>query len=581
MTVIPTGPIEIREQPTGSHISIARKPVLTYVELDEDVAAGDTDKSASELDRDGGNAWQSDDRVIDTVVDPQSGTYLEGERHVCLYHAHSGSYIPVSGVQWHLGKADQNIPIGDSGKVLIWKISSGGDHEESAQKVTAFDWFETGAKRGASVLVYQQLQSRRWYFVTLPSGGLAGSCISLEARLGSTSSGTAFSGTAAKIEYDEVAINHGSAFQLSTSGATKGEVSVGASGLVEVYLHGAASAASGASGSISQWWVEHKKKGGSYVAIEDSKTLLHHPAIGSGQETGFIKKQLNVAHGDTLRVMAQRVAGSDSLQADSLSGGGPTSYFGVHFLCPGDTHDYEPELTETGGDGTTLRLDGYYELDESGGDRLNGSGSLLKIDDIGGTSTGYGTGQNGNSLQLDSLNNELSSSYTGASSLRPASERFNIAFWINVNDVTNGDPTGFQQIIGLAGITGWQVHLDKTQGIRWRVTGPGLTLTATDYTALETDKWYFVVGKVDGPNQIISIRVRAADYSLDQTHTATGPTSYGWDTPPGSFAYTLTNTAATWYMNFQLDDIGIWSDHILTPGQEDFLFGAGRGRLLL
>lgn len=90
-----------------------------------------------------------------------------------------------------------------------------------------------------------------------------------------------------------------------------------------------------------------------------------------------------------------------------------------------------------------------------------------------------------------------------------------------------------------------------------------------------------VVGKVDGPNQIISMRVRAADWSLDETHKATGPTSYGWDTPPGSFDFTLSNTVASWFMNFRIDEMGIWSDRILTPGQQDFLFGAGRGRMLL
>jgi len=268
-------------------------------------------------------------------------------------------------------------------------------------------------------------------------------------------------------------------------------------------------------------------------------------------------------------------------QADSLSGGGPTSYFGIYFLCPGDTKDYSLELTKTSGAGDTLKLGGYYPLGEASGDRDSSSGALLELEDTGGNSTGSSGGLIGDTVHLDLVDNKLSKGYSGITELRPASERFNIAFWIQLEDIVSGNPSDFHTIVGLDGTTGWQVHLDKTSGLRWRVTGPGFTQTTTPYVALDLDAWYFVVAKVDGPNQLISLRVRAADGSSDVTQSAVGPDKYGWELAPGSYNLFIRNTVATWFMNFRIDELGIWSDQILTLGQEDFLFGAGRARELL
>jgi len=579
-------PLEIRHLQGGSHINLARMPVLTYAELDEDLAARDEDKEATDLDRDPNDPidpWHTDTRKVPNLTDPQDGTYLEGERHVCFFHEHIGKFIPLPGVHWHFGKADQDIGIGGSGKVLIWKVGDSDDHEASEQKVTAHDWYGLGAKRGASILVYQHLQSRRWYFISFPAhGALVDACFSIEARLSDATIGAGFGTTATPIPYDEADIDVGAGFILSTAGPTQGEITVIAGGLVELYHQDAGSVSGTMVGeNISQWWIEHKRAGGAFAAIEDTKTLLHHPNIGNGQETKFLKKQFVAAYGDVFRVQAKRIVGSDTLQADSLSGGGPTSYLGIHFLCPADTTDYEPELTNTTGGDQYPKMVGYFGLEETSGARGNESGAALDLNDVGTTATGSASGFVNNAVQFDDNGNELEANYSGVTDLRPASERFNIAFWIYVEDLSNGNPSAYHQIVGLDGITGWQVHLDKTQGIRWQVTGPGFTTTATSYVSLDLNKWYFFVGRVDGPNQQISMRVRAADGSLNETHTATGPASYDWATPPGNYSLSIRNSNGALNVEYRIDELGIWSDQVLTIGQENYLFGAGRGRELL
>ncbi|REJ66206.1 MAG: hypothetical protein DWQ31_15545 [Planctomycetota bacterium] len=581
-----TPPLEMRRQGATTHIALSRSPRLSYVELNEDLASGGTGTTGTSLDRDdqpSTDPWIPDSEAIENVTDPQGGTYLAGERHLCLFHERSGSFLPVPGVLWHLGRADEDISPESDGAVVVWMIDGGGDPAASAQTVMAYDWSGSGARRGDPLFVYQHLQSRRWYFLlTGPSMLALVACVAVEGCLSGSASAVALSGTATTIPYDVTSANQGSGLSLSTSGPTAGEITANASGFVEIFHQVTDSTSGSPSGeNVSEWFLQHRRAGESFVTLEETRLLVNHPGSGSGRETKFAKLPFHVAYGDSFRLQARQLSGPDALVADSLAGGGPTNKLGIKFCCPPDTTDYTPELTDPAGGTTSPKLGGYYRLDESSGSRQSQAGALIPLLDTGGNSTGSSSGVAGNTAHFSQVDNELSQSYSGVTDLRPASEQFNIAFWIYPEDLSNGDPANFHQIVGLAGITGWQVHLDKTDGIRWRVTGPGFTTTTTAYANLAPGKWYFFMGQVDGPHQKIRMRVRAADWSLDETHLATGPASYDWATSTGNYTLSIRNSIASAFVNFRIDEIGVWSDRILTAGQENFLFSSGRGRRLL
>jgi hypothetical protein len=166
--IVGAPPIEVRENEAGIQIGLAGLPVFVYARLDADLAAGDVAGRAGVLrfDAAGSEKWSDSTRDITGVAEPQEGAYLEGERHLCFFHPDAGRFIPIPGVQWHLGKPDADIATGASGTVSLWEVGTSGE-ADSGLDVTAHNWLLPKAQQNERVIVVQHLQSRRWYLAAV------------------------------------------------------------------------------------------------------------------------------------------------------------------------------------------------------------------------------------------------------------------------------------------------------------------------------------------------------------------------------------------------------------------------------
>ncbi|MCG8586906.1 MAG: hypothetical protein MI757_19555 [Pirellulales bacterium] len=160
-------PLEITAQPSGISLDLAPSSTIEFVHLDEHIQPDDANSLATPIRHDAsaaGGPWVETTRQLTRVVDPQGGTYLEGERHACWFQPDSGKYVPIAGVHLHLGVADEDIAPSASGTVSVWNIAS-ETPSDTTLNVIAFDWLGNGIAAGAAAYLIQHPQSRRWYAI--------------------------------------------------------------------------------------------------------------------------------------------------------------------------------------------------------------------------------------------------------------------------------------------------------------------------------------------------------------------------------------------------------------------------------
>lgn len=599
-------PLELRRHPGGSHVSLARQPALWLVQLTEDIAAAEANRAAAHLACDTeatGDPWSPGEPQIAELADPQQGLYLAGERHLAWFEPGSGRFVPVPGVLWHLGKAASTIDAHGTGNVRVWLVDDTPEHAESAHEVTVHDWLGIGAAIGEEVIVIEHLQSRRWYLLAAAACSPASNhcCQLIQVRLSATAAPEAINSSApVAIVFDEVALQHGEALVLG-SGDTLGQVTVNVTGTVEIH-HFDAAAVDGTLGgdNLTEWWVERKAPSAAdFVIIADTVSRLYHPNLHDGGATALTRHLLAAAFGDTLRVRAKRLAGSDSLLPGTLADGGPTCHLALRMLCGADTHDHTPDLTSTSGtpyDPTTgsgdrtLKLTAYYRLEEAGAtdNRADYSGhafDLRVLESPGGAIDGV-TGHIGTAAQFDAASEWLCRGGFGdpnpEAAFRPVSQRISIACWLTIDSLSG--VSGSTRLVGLGNDGSWWLEIDPSGNLS-AVTGqsgdPGQSNAIATVPTLPTSKPLFVVALFDGLAAKAELRVRAADGSLDQSASDTVDPNPGWGTAPSVWHFDIGSTSPSTYTSLKIEQLGIWTDVWLTPAQQEFMFAAGAGRRLL
>jgi hypothetical protein len=104
-------------------------------------------------------------------------------------------------------------------------------------------------------------------------------------------------------------------------------ISVATSGTAKLAYQVAAERSSGSGAALSQVTIEQKPLGGSWTEVAGSKTLFSQPAIGSGgQSASHVGVEVLLSHGDQIRLVIERIAGSDPLA--TVAGGVQ------FFICP-------------------------------------------------------------------------------------------------------------------------------------------------------------------------------------------------------------------------------------------------------
>ena len=607
-------PLELRRHGGGSHLSLTRQPALWLVELAEDMAAGQLDGSAAHLGCDpdaSGDPWSVGGPQIAPLADPQQGLYLAGERHLAWFEAGSGRFIPVPSVLWHLGRAASTIEPGGSGTVDVWLVDN-GEHAAAAREVTAYDWLGGGAAVGDKVVVFQHLQSRRWYLLAVAPGSTASAghgCHLIQVRLGASAAPAALdSTTPVMIEFDEVALSHGAAFSLGT-GAAQGEVAITATGTVEIHHFDAAAVDGPPTGdNLTEWWVERKTPAGAdFIVIADTVARLYHPNLHDGGATTLTRHLLAVTHGDTLRVRAKRLAGGDALEPGTLADGGPVCHFALRMLCGSDTHDHSAELTNTsgtpydptggGGGGPTgdktIKLVAYYRLEEAGAtdDRADVSGQgrdLRVLESPGGAVDGV-TGHVGPAAQINAASEWLCRGGFGdpnaETAFRPVSQRVSVACWLTIDSLSS--VTATTRILGPGNDSSWRIEIDPSgnlTAVTGQAGGPGQPDAVATAVTLPTGTPLFVVALFDGLAARAYLRVRSAagvSPPLDQSDTDTVDPKPGWGPAPSIWHFDIGSSTPLTYAQFSIEQFGIWNDVLLSPAQQDYLYAAGAGRRLL
>jgi hypothetical protein len=597
-------PLELRRHGSGTHVSLARQPLLWLVQLAEDIAAAEKDRAADFLRFDSaasGEPWSAAEPQIAPLADPQQGLYLTGERHVAWFEPGSGQFVPLPGVQWHLGKALSTIEPHCSGSVDVWLVNDTLEHEAAAHEVTAHDWLGGGAAVGDAVIVIQHLQSRRWYLLAAAAcGGTAGHCCQLiQVRLGTEATPTAIdSGTPVAVAFDDVATTHGEAFVLDDA---TGEVAVHAAGTVEIHHFDAAAVDGILSGAnLTQWWVERKPPAAAeFVVIEDTVARLYHSDLDEGGATTLTRHLLAVAYGETLRVQAKRLAGSDALLPGTLAGGGPVCHLALRMLCGADMHDHSVELTSTSGtpyNPTTgsgdkmLKLVAYYRLEETGAfdPRADYSGRafhLRVLESPGGAIDGV-TGHVGTAAQIDAASEWLNRGAFGdpnpEDAFRPVSQRVSVACWLTLDSLSS--VSGAAILLGLGNDNSWRLSIDASGNLTafcGQNGGLGQPNVEATVGPLPTGKALFVVALFDGLAARAELRVRAEDSALDLTDADAVDPKPGWGAASGVWHFDIGSTSPSTHAEFRIEQLGIWNDVWLTPAQQEYLYAAGAGRRLL
>ncbi|MCE9555203.1 MAG: hypothetical protein K8T91_17780 [Planctomycetes bacterium] len=574
--------------------------------MTEDIADSQANRTADHLACDTeatGDPWSAGETQIAELADPQQGLYLAGERHLAWFESGSGRFVPVPGVLWHLGKAASTIDAHGSGTVRVWLVDDTPEHVESAHEVTVYDWLGHSAAIGDEVIMIEHLQSRRWYLLAAaPSSGTSSNvCQLIQVRLSAAATPAAIdSSSPAAIAFDEVALRHGEALVLGTDD-TLGQVTINATGTVEIHHFDAAAVDSTPGGdNLTEWWVERKAPSAAdFVIIADTVSRLYHPNLHDGGATTLTRYLLAAAFGDTLRVCAKRLAGSDSLTPGTLADGGPTCHLALRMLCGADTYDHTADLTSTSGmpydpttgsGDSTLKLTAYYPLDEAGAtdNRADFSGHALDLrvlESPGGAIDGV-TGHISTAAQFDAASEWLCRGGFGdpnpEAAFRPVSQRISIACWLTIDSLSG--VSGSARLVGLGNDGSWWLEIDPSGNLS-AVTGqsgdPGQPNAIATVLTLPTAKPLFVVALFDGLAARAELRVRAADGTLDQSASHTVDPKPGWGAAPSDWHFDIGSTSPSTYASFKIEQLGIWTDVWLTPAQQDFMFAAGAGRRLL
>jgi hypothetical protein len=157
----------------GVHLALSDQPHFDIVELAASLEPGDVDVAAARLARDFGaspsasDQWATSGEALSYAMDHLESVWLEGSRALALWLPGAGQRILLPGTQWHLAKLDGALSAGSTATASLWGVSS-GSAADSGINVTAHDWLLTGGQSlpaGATVVLQQHAQSRRWYVV--------------------------------------------------------------------------------------------------------------------------------------------------------------------------------------------------------------------------------------------------------------------------------------------------------------------------------------------------------------------------------------------------------------------------------
>lgn len=231
------------------------------------------------------------------------------------------------------------------------------------------------------------------------------------------------------------------------------------------------------------------------------------------------------------------------------------------------------------------RLVSFWKLEEASGTRADavpvGLSNLktavndLTANNAPGNTTGV-SANTGNAVALV-LASSQSLSISSNTSIRMGSGvRCTWAFWVNFTTVaTNqvlitkqaGGPTDEYRInLSITAIGG------TSPGIQWAVSSAGTTynatVTASNFGAVTTGTWYFVVCQYNGSNISISINngtPNTTSFSAD-IFSGTTPLYFG-----------QSNLITPNYMNGALDAVGLWK-RALASEEITYLYNSGSGR---
>jgi hypothetical protein len=165
-------PLVLERTPGGILLRLANQTHLKFVELEDDLAEGDTDRTGHVLDYDAATPqWVNtttttgySPQLIERLTDPlDAGLYLAGERRVVYFDRESGRHLPLSGPGPHLAKTAESIDRDSSGTVIVQKINSEGESEATELELTAYNWSLPRVWEEVPCFVALHPQSRRWY----------------------------------------------------------------------------------------------------------------------------------------------------------------------------------------------------------------------------------------------------------------------------------------------------------------------------------------------------------------------------------------------------------------------------------
>lgn len=165
-------PLVLERTPGGILLRLANQTHLKFVELQDDLAEGDTDRIGHVLDYDAATPQWVDTTTtegyspqqIDRLTDPlDAGLYLAGERRVVYFDRESGRHLPLAGPGPHLAKTSETIDQDSSGTVIVQKIDSEGEALSAELELMAHNWSLPRVWANSPCFVALHPQSRRWY----------------------------------------------------------------------------------------------------------------------------------------------------------------------------------------------------------------------------------------------------------------------------------------------------------------------------------------------------------------------------------------------------------------------------------
>jgi len=143
---------------------------LIFAELAEDLDENERNAELNKLAYDetisaGTDAVDVSGSTQGRTADVHEGVWLDGERHLWFWWRAIGRWIPIPGMQLHIGKMAATLSQGGSALMDIWDVNDAGAWVDSGLSVTVYDWclaagqtIETGKK----VIAFQHRQTRRW-----------------------------------------------------------------------------------------------------------------------------------------------------------------------------------------------------------------------------------------------------------------------------------------------------------------------------------------------------------------------------------------------------------------------------------